>query len=258
VTTTDAEQPGPLKARDRKERLVTVVVYTGFGLYMLFFLVVAAVLPGWALWVWLIVGAAAIVLGATRLAPQTRELIKNQCWQAFARLMVFCLSILLASFPYAAVRWVSEQQLLAVRLAGLGVFSLALAWAVFAISTKQQRQRLVAKGLAVTLLYAVTVAVVAAGTFSAITMELVDRGMVALDPTPENRGQLTDFFMWHLINAAPGSIPSTLRWEPPFDYDQTRVGALILLFTLAVATPVVAIGRETLLHWRESASSDDG
>jgi hypothetical protein len=155
---------------------------------------------------------------------------------------------------YGVVRGISEAQLWPVRLVGLAVVLAALVLAVWVISTESRRQRLARSGgLALTLSYATTVAVVSAALFAGITLELVRHGAVEVSPTPDQAGPLVDFYMWHLINVLPGSILDTLRLGPPVTYEQSRVGCLVLIYTLVVATPVVALAREV---WR--TRSGDG
>jgi hypothetical protein len=71
-------------------------------------------------------------------------------------------------------------------------------------------------------------------------MELYRADVVELSPAPSNAASLVEFYLYYLADAIPGHVTETLRWERPFDYTQTGVGVLVLLFTVAVAAPVVA------------------
>ena len=52
---------------------------------------------------------------------------------------------------------------------------------------------------------------------------------------------VADFFLWHFLNAVPVlKITDTLLWDPPLTYDQPVVGWILLVFKIAVISPVIA------------------
>jgi hypothetical protein len=177
----------------------------------------------------------------------------NQADAFFVRkFLPFAASVAIPILIYIGARWVTQLQSRAERLVGLALFVLALAGAVGQISTRRGRQAILRSGFRLSLMFASTLAIVSTAVFAGITMELVQSGWVELTPTPKAADGLVDFYMWQLVNVLPGGITTTLRWDPGFDYQQSRVGGLILLYTLAVVAPIVALLRELLPSRRAS------
>src|SRR5688572_28983144 len=69
-------------------------------------------------------------------------------------------------------------------------------------------------------------------------MPLANARVIAFKPDDVDPAGLMEFYAWHLLNAAPGHIVQTLRWEAPYDYEQTLVGVLVLVYSLLFAAPL--------------------
>jgi uncharacterized protein YjeT (DUF2065 family) len=165
-----------------------------------------------------------------------RALIKSAFRLYFLSLGLFALP----PVAYGLVRNVSAAENSLLRRAGLTVVALGLVAALWLMHRDWLRRYLARKSWFFSLwVYVGTVVTSAAALFAGVTWELYQANLVELSPAPASSGSLVDFYMYYLADAIPGSITETLRWEPPFEYVQHRMGALVLVFALTVAYPVV-------------------
>jgi hypothetical protein len=163
----------------------------------------------------------------------------------------YFMSVGLLALPpvvYGLVRNVSEAENSLLRRAGLTVVALGLVAALWLMHSDWLRGYLAGKSWFFSLwVYVGTVATSAAALFAGATWELYRADLVELSPAPASSGSLVDFYMYYLVDAIPGNITETLRWKPPFEYVQHRMGALVLVFALTVAYPVVTFVAD---QWR--------
>jgi hypothetical protein len=94
------------------------------------------------------------------------------------------------------------------------------------------------EGLLGALFTAAFVGIAAAGAFSVASYALEDAGLIAFDSENVDPAGLMEFYAWHLLNAVPGNVVNTLSWGPPYGYHETRVGVLVLAYSLLVAAPL--------------------
>jgi hypothetical protein len=99
-----------------------------------------------------------------------------------------------------------------------------------------------------------TVLVVATGVFSAATFALVEHGRLTVENwqvLDSRMGAAVGFYVWQFLDAIPLlNAPETLRWDEPLEYDDGWLGALVLLFKIAIIIPIVGAMR-TLLQGSE-------
>jgi hypothetical protein len=152
-----------------------------------------------------------------------------------------------------------EAGSIAGRLTALLFFVLGLIFSLSILFSRKARSRFLAAPLTIVaaLQQVVVVAVLAAGAFAFLTEELARHGVVHF--TEGGSGGVVAavkpdalywFYGWHLIDALPVSPLSTLKIEPPYDYDQSIVGALVLVYTLLVVVPLVSLAKEVLRRRR--------
>ncbi|MFI7068514.1 hypothetical protein ACIBL3_46530 [Kribbella sp. NPDC050124] len=104
------------------------------------------------------------------------------------------------------------------------------------------------------------IAIMAAAAFSFLTNELHQADLVELtrdgkDVTTVEPAELFWFYGWHLIDALPASPLSTLKIDPPYEYKDTSVGALLLAYALLVVTPFLSLAK-TLIARRRRTGPD--
>jgi hypothetical protein len=162
---------------------------------------------------------------------------------------------------YTAASWASDSSSATVRFTALALLSGLLTLLVIGISTKNLRERLLRRNrysgtIGAVLLYCSSVVLLAVGTFGGVTKELSDRRLIQLSPRPVSSEQLADWYLWHLVDAIPlTNLTETLRWSAPFTYEDTWVGALIVLYILTVVLPVINAFRELASDRRPPSSS---
>ena len=63
----------------------------------------------------------------------------------------------------------------------------------------------------------------------------------ATSSVPVSASALTDFYLWHFLNAVPVfKITETLKWSAPLQYESAGVGWILLLFKFTVIGPLIA------------------
>lgn len=103
--------------------------------------------------------------------------------------------------------------------------------------------------------YAGTVVLLAPQVFANLTWELHQVSWIELDRAPpsgeKNPAQwkrahppshddVSELYYFQLAAAVPGGVPEKMLWKKPVVYDQQRVGALLVLFTLVIVGPIIA------------------
>lgn len=128
------------------------------------------------------------------------------------------------------------------------VYGIVLAFALFPIVTASWRDWLFEKlsrlGAILPAVYSGVVLLIAMNFFAAVCHVMASRGVIVFTSTsgrPLHAGMVSDFFLWHFLNAIPLlQINETLHWAPPLTYNSARVGWILLLFKLVVIIPVIA------------------
>jgi len=79
--------------------------------------------------------------------------------------------------------------------------------------------------------------------FASLTLTLNDHHLVKFDPAPPRNdfSGVESFYAWYFVDSIPGlKVPETLMWErPPYKYNDSLSGVLLLCFKLAVVIPVI-------------------
>lgn len=171
----------------------------------------------------------------------------NRYWRAAGWLAA-------AFVPVLAARGLSEVVVaspLVVALILLLVWFGSFVIAVRGLWTESNRERtwksLSRFGRAAPLVYAVVLAELAIVLFATLAFVLADRELIRFGtgasrpPALGGPADLLGFFAWHLLDAVPAlDLTTTLRWDEPLGYDDSWVGALVLVFDLIVIAPILA------------------
>lgn len=154
--------------------------------------------------------------------------------------------------PLAFFNWLSRFVLGKFALWGQTIvfvlWGLLLAWALLLIATKARRERLLALlrsiNVGMPIAYSFLVLMLALLFFSSVTFVLTEQGFLQWKDQADHgvtAGALSDFFLWHFLEAIPLlNINETLKWPPPLSYESAAVGWILLLFKIAVIVPVIA------------------
>jgi hypothetical protein len=88
--------------------------------------------------------------------------------------------------------------------------------------------------------------------FSTWTYFLVENDAIIWDGpanTADPHGAISDFYLWHFINAIPAyKVTETILWEAPLQYETPSVGWLLLSFKIVVISPVIGA---FIWYWRD-------
>jgi len=200
------------------------------------------------------------------MPPTDRPVVESAVDRSFATCIWLCgrALIWLAAFivplaAYTIARAVVSLPATVPRRIGLTILVVPLVALLWSMRRSRESRKVNDQSPWVRIwIFAGTVTMFAIVVFAGITWELVDAGWLHLygprpvgnpaghGPEPQNAAELMDFYAYQLIKAIPGSIPETLRWKAPFTYTQSRVGALVLAFTLTIGIPVVKFVAQTL------------
>jgi hypothetical protein len=99
-------------------------------------------------------------------------------------------------------------------------------------------------GWPVPFLYSLLIFFLAISFFTALTLQLHRFHLVSFgDPNQDAiiTWNVASFFAWHLADAIPlVAVTETLRWDEPLQYDDVRIGGLVLCYQLLVILPLIA------------------
>jgi hypothetical protein len=169
----------------------------------------------------------------------------------YASYLRFTVVMLLAFGPLVFFAWL--QRFTLEKLPLWAQFIIFLLWgvllggALWLIATKARRDHFLATWQSVSLVmpvaYSVFVLMLALLFFSTVAFVMTKHGLLSLkDPTGRGvtSGSLTDFFLWHFLEAIPLlKVNETLRWPAPLTYESAKVGWVLLLFKVVVIVPVI-------------------
>ena len=160
--------------------------------------------------------------------------------------------MLVMTLPLLLFFWLSRQMLasfpLWLQILCFTVWGVLLGGALVLIATKKRRNAILAPleqvSLALPAAYSFQVLMLACLFFSTVTFVMVQHGLLTLDDasgTGVTPGSLSDFFLWHFLDAVPLlKVNETLNFKVPLTYETSSVGWILLAFKVAVILPVIA------------------
>lgn len=163
--------------------------------------------------------------------------------------------LLLMVAPLAFFRWLSAVMLettpLWAQVVLLATWGTLLGGAVAVIATKERRdgifEPLAQNSIVLPAAYSFLVLMLAVLFFSTLSFVLFKQQLLTFRTTTTavtavvTPGRLSDFFLWHFLNAVPVlRITDTIKFAEPLAYETAPVGWILLIFKITVITPLIA------------------
>jgi phosphohistidine phosphatase SixA len=166
--------------------------------------------------------------------------------QALLTVLLLPLAAAIALPLYELLQVAFSTELLVLEI-GVVFIGLALTMSIlaFSIGTERRREALLHRESWPTVIGAMlAIFLLAILSFGSLTAFLYQRGVVSIEgPGVSNEsiaGKGQDFFAWQLLDAIPVlEVTGTLRLEPPFNYHDHWVGALVVIFKALVILPII-------------------
>jgi hypothetical protein len=248
--------------------LVSIIAYLTLG---------EGTLARWA-WVFVVV---ALVAAMKLLPPRIAEPISFVCYPVGYWLWTLAAALLMlvpGFLAYTVSRVVVETFPRWLQGVTLAVWFVALAWVSALLYSRTYRERMRVwfsahrrpivrafswrgrvtpwAGIALYINF-VTVAMGCFAGLAFLFHTLSETPLFLPKTRPVEHGSLSDFLLWHLLDAIPGlKVPETIKWEAPLDYSRASAGWLVLLFKVMVIIPVVS-GVGHYLRDEEAAEVED-
>ncbi len=174
--------------------------------------------------------------------------LANRVFVAYMTLLVW---LMIGFAPVVAFHWlfdtVTWRLALWAQVPAFVALGALLAVALWLMATKARRRllftRLRGAGALLPLIYVGNALILAAMFFASVTFVLVRHGAVQLGITAGDDvlfGKLLDFYVWHFLDLVPlVKVNATLHWQEPLVYESGWLGALLLLFKVAVIVPTI-------------------
>jgi hypothetical protein len=211
-----------------------------------------SLVSGSGLWKSLGVGLFAAAMLALSFLGARYRAVDQAVRRFFDAYMRLTITLMVVAFLLGGSYWLSK--LILEKLSGwllviaLVVWGLVLTALLFLISTARRRERLFQRlrkvGGVGPAIYSGAVLLMAVNFFASVSYVLAGKGWIALArPSGKslNPGIVSDFFLWHFLNAVPLlQINQTLHWTEPVTYQDAGAGWILFLFKLVVIIPVIA------------------
>ena len=248
----DTEQVAARSAGDRRVRRPTLLQRAG-GLLVVLAAgwLIVAIVGGSSLPALLATGAFVVLVLAFALLNLRYPWLGKLANRVFVAYMTFLVWLMIGFAPIVAFHWlfdtVTWRLPLWAQVPAFVALGALLALALWLIATRPRRQQLFTRlrgaGALMPLIYVGNTLILAAMFFASVTFVLVRHDLVQLGITAGDEvlfGRLLDFYVWHFLDLVPlVKVNATLHWKEPLVYESGWLGALLLLFKVAVIVPTI-------------------